>query len=167
MINIINNRYRVLQSLGKGGCGQTFLVEDTHLPSKPYRVIKKLKSVTDAPEYYQIIKERFDREAAVLEELGRNTDRIPTLYAYFNEGDEFYLVQDWIEGKNLKQAVQEHGTFNETQVRYLLTVVLQVLEFVHSRGIIHRDIKPENIMLRERDGMPMLIDFGAVKEVVA
>ena len=67
MVGIINNRYRILQALGSGGCGQTFLVEDAHLPSKPYRVIKKLKSATDVPQVYQIIKERFDREAAVLE----------------------------------------------------------------------------------------------------
>jgi serine/threonine protein kinase len=167
MRETINNRYRILQALGSGGCGQTFLVEDTHLPSKPYRVIKKLKSASDVPKYYQVIKERFDREAAVLEELGRSNDRIPTLYAYFNEGDEFYLVQDFINGKNLKEAVQEHGVFNETQVRYLLKTVLHVLDFVHSRGIIHRDIKPENIMLRDSDGVPVLIDFGAVKEVVA
>ena len=167
MTGTINNRYRIVQALGSGGCGQTFLVEDTHLPSKPYRVIKKLKSASDVPKYYQVIKERFDREAAVLEELGRSNDRIPTLYAYFNEGEDFYLVQDFINGKNLKEAALEHGVFNESQVRYLLKSVLHVLDFVHSRGIIHRDIKPENIMLRNSDGVPVLIDFGAVKEVVA
>jgi serine/threonine-protein kinase len=114
-----------------------------------------------------MIQERFQREAAILEVLGRASDQIPTLYAYFTEDREFYLVQDWIEGKNLSQKVREEGAFSESQVRGLLIDLLPVLDYIHSQGIIHRDIKPANIMLRGRDSRPTLIDFGAVKEVVA
>ena len=65
------------------------------------------------------------------------------------------------------QKVKEEGVFSEGQVKDILLSLLPVLDYIHSQGIIHRDIKPENIMLRERDGKPVLIDFGAVKEVVA
>ena len=167
MSALLNNRYRILQVLGSGGCGKTFLAEDTHMPSKRRCVIKQLKPVTTDPIAYQIIQERFQREAAILETLGRSNDQIPTLYAYFTEDKEFYLVQDWIEGKSLMQKVQGEGTFGEAEVKTLLVNLLPVLDYVHSQSIIHRDIKPENIMLRDHDGKPALIDFGAVKEVVA
>jgi serine/threonine protein kinase, bacterial len=167
MSALLNNRYRISQTLGQGGCGQTFLAEDTHMPSNRPCVVKQLKPQTNDPAAYQIIRQRFQREAALLETLGRSNDRIPTLYAYFSEGEEFYLVQEWIDGKNLMQKVKEEGTGNDSQVRSLLISLLHVLDYIHSQGVIHRDIKPENIMLRAHDGKPVLIDFGAVKEIVA
>jgi serine/threonine protein kinase len=164
---LLNNRYRILGVLGSGGCGQTFLAEDTHMPSKRRCVVKQLKPTTNDPAVYQIIQERFQREAALLETLGSGSDQIPALYAYFTEDKEFYLVQDWIEGKNLTEKVLEEGTLSEENVRSLLLSLLPVLQYIHSQGIIHRDIKPDNIMLRAADNKPVLIDFGAVKEVVA
>jgi serine/threonine protein kinase len=166
MALLLNNRYKILQTLGSGGCGQTFLAEDTHLPSRRCCAIKQFKPVTQDPLAHQIIKERFQREAAILEVLGQSCDQIPKLYAYFSENNEFYLVQEWVEGKNLMQVISEGGVFGEKKVRHLLASILPVLEYIHSQKIIHRDIKPENIMLRSSDGNPVLIDFGAVKEVV-
>lgn len=161
---LLNNRYLVLQTLGSGGFGHTFLAEDTHMPSKRRCVIKQLKPLTGNPAVYQIIKERFKREAANLEILGKSNDQIPALYAYFTEANEFYLVQEWIEGKNLLTRVQYEGPFSETAVTNLLVNILPVLVHIHSQHIIHRDIKPENIILRDSDNKPVLIDFGAVKE---
>jgi len=163
---LLNNRYRIIQILGSGGCGRTYLAEDTHIPSKRRCVVKQLTPATNDPVAHRIIKERFQREAAVLEMLAISSDQIPALHAYFTEDEEFYLVQEWIEGKNLTQKVKEGGVFAENQVRDILLSLLPVLDFIHSQGIIHRDIKPENVMLRNRDGNPVLIDFGAVKEVV-
>ena len=161
---LLNNRYRILQTLGSGGFGHTFLAEDTHMPSKRRCVIKQLKPITNNPVVYQIIKERFQREAAYLETLGKSNGQIPALYAYFTEANEFYLVQEWVEGKNLLKKVQEEGAFSETAVKNFLVNILPVLSYIHSQYIIHRDIKPENIILRDSDGKPVLIDFGAVKE---
>ena len=165
MSELLDNRYRILRTLGSGGFGETFLAEDTKTPSKRRCVIKKLKPKTDDAETWQIIKDRFEREAAILEMLGQESAQIPSLYAYFDENHEFYLVQDWIEGENLCEIVKAKGRFDEKAVREFLLGVLPVLEFVHSQGIIHRDIKPENIMRRVKDEEYILIDFGAVKEV--
>ena len=137
------------------------------MPSNRKCVIKQLKPHTDDPTAHRLIQERFQREAAILEVLCKGSDQIPTLHAYFTEDKEFYLVQDWIEGRNLVQRVKDEGVFHETKVREFLLQILPVLDYIHSRGIIHRDIKPENIMIRDRDDKPVLIDFGAVKEVVA
>jgi serine/threonine protein kinase len=163
---MLNNRYLIRSTLGRGGFGETYLVEDTHSPSHRLRVLKQLKPQTNDPNLYPVIRDRFEREAAILERLGEASDQIPSLHSYFSEGGEFYLVQDWVEGKSLAQKVREEGVFSENEVREFLNNILPVLGFVHSEGIMHRDINPNNVMIRQRDAKPVLIDFGAVKEVV-
>ncbi len=163
---LLNNRYRVLRRLGAGGFGNTFLAEDTYMPSGRRCVIKQLKPVTHDPQTYKVVQERFQREAAVLEELGEGNNQIPRLYAYFTEAGQFYLVQEYIEGETLTQKVEKGGTLNETEVKKIIVSLLPVLDYVHSRRMIHRDIKPDNVIVRQRDALPVLIDFGAVKEAM-
>ena len=160
---LINNRYTVIRSLGEGGFGQAYLAEDTQMPSKRQCVIKQLKPIADSPEVYELVQARFQREAAILEQLGEHHRQIPRLYAYFTENEYFYLVQEWVEGKTLEALSLP---LPESTVCALLTAVLPVLAFVHDQGIIHRDIKPGNIILRAGSQQPVLIDFGAVKETV-
>jgi serine/threonine protein kinase len=163
---LLNNRYRVIRVLGSGGFGETFLAEDTQMPSGRRCVIKKLKPVANNLQIHQLVQERFQREAAILEELGNGCNQIPQLYAYFLENDDFYLVQEYIEGETLQQKVAEKGLLSESSVKEILSSILQTLEYVHSKRIVHRDIKPENILIRHVDGQPVLIDFGAVKETM-
>lgn len=163
---LISNQYQVLEILGEGGFGKAYLAEDTHMPSKRQCVVKELKPISTNPEIYQLIQERFQREAVILEKLGAQHPQIPGLYAYFSEGGKFYLVQEWIKGKTLQSLSKEHSPASEATARALLTSLLPLLSFIHSKGIIHRDIKPDNIILRTDTWQPVLIDFGAVKEVM-
>ncbi|MBW4686253.1 MAG: YARHG domain-containing protein [Komarekiella atlantica HA4396-MV6] len=163
-IQLLNDRYQVIRTLGAGGFGETYLAEDTYMPSKRRCVVKQLRPIQNNPQIYQLVQERFQREAAILEELGGATDQIPVLYAYFSTNGQFYLVQEWIEGDTLTAKVQKQGLFSESTVQELLVNLLPVLDYVHSRQIVHRDIKPDNIMMRHHDGKTVLIDFGAVRE---
>ncbi|MGK7876445.1 MAG: protein kinase [Xenococcaceae cyanobacterium] len=163
---LLNNRYRILQTLGRGGFGQTFLATDTHMPSARKCVIKQLKPINQDPEVQQWVQDRFQREAAILEQLGEESSQIPRLYAYFLEAGNFYLVQEWIQGVTLTQKQEQQGTLSEDEVQKILISLLPVLDYVHSRRIVHRDVKPDNIILRTSDGKPVLIDFGAVKEAM-
>ena len=167
MTTILSNRYQVLRVLGSGGFGQTFLAEDTQMPSRRICVIKQLKAIADNPDIYKLVRDRFQREAATLEALGKDHGLVPELYASFCEDDEFYLVQEWIDGKDLGDIVCTEGCLQESEVRQILLDLLPTLGYIHDQGIIHRDIKPENIILRNRDRKPVLIDFGAVKATVA
>ncbi|MEW5856814.1 MAG: serine/threonine-protein kinase, partial [Cyanobacteriota bacterium] len=162
--NLLNNRYRIIQTLGSGGFGNTFLAEDTHMPSQRRCVIKQLKPMANNPQMFQMAQDRFQREAAILEAMGEGSAQIPKLYAYFSEAGQFHLVQEFIEGQTLTKKVQTQGLVPEHQVKEILVSLLPVLDYIHSKGIIHRDIKPDNIIIRQRDGKPVLIDFGAVKE---
>ena len=134
------------------GFGKTFLVEDTQMPSNRQCVLKQLKPVQDDPQTGQmagqIVKDRFQREAAILETLGEGHEQIPRLYAYFSEGEQFYLVEEWVEGDTLTQRVQKEGPLPEKMVQTLVASLLPVIAHVHSEGIVHRDIKPDNIILR-------------------
>ncbi|OWY69353.1 serine/threonine protein kinase [cyanobacterium TDX16] len=164
---LLNNRYQTIKLLGAGGFGETFLAADTYLPSRRPCVIKQLKPVANDLQLYQIIQDRFQREAATLEALSAGSDQIPKLYAYFSENGQFYLVQEWIEGETLTKKVTSEGVLSEATVWKILVSLLKVLHYVHSKGIIYRDIKPDNIILRQPNCQPVMIDFGAVKETMA
>lgn len=166
MTTLLNNRYQIIQVLAAGGFGETYLAEDTYMPSRRRCVIKQLKPVTNDPQMYQLIQQRFQREAATLEALGEGSDQIPKLYAYFLEDGQFHLVQEWIQGQTITDKVESVGPLSETAVKEILASLLLVLDYVHSKGIIYRDIKPDNIILRQVNGKPVLIDFGAVKETM-
>lgn len=162
-MTLIKDRYRIIGELGEGGFGKTFLTVDEVMSSKPTCVVKQLKpQFTATPETIR----RFRQEARILERLGDEHDRIPRLLGYFEVEEQFYLVQEYIPGKTLKQLIEEGKTQDEAYARFILLELLPVLEFLHGRKIIHRDIAPDNIIIREKDGKPVLIDFGLVKELM-
>lgn len=167
MEGLVNGRYRILKALNEGGFGKTFLAEDVQMPSRRFCVIKQLKPVLNNDRVQKIVLERFQREAAILERIGQGHPQIPDLFAYFEEAGRFNLVQEWIEGQTLTERVKTQGPLNEADVIKLLYQVLNVLNYIHGHNIIHRDIKPDNIIVRNADQQPCLIDFGAVKEVMA
>ena len=165
-MTLVSNRYRVVRELRRGGFGTTSLVEDTQLPSGRRCVLKELLLIESSPEIYNLVKQRFEREAVLLEELGNLTIQIPSLYAYFAENNKFYLVQEYIEGDTIAGRVQSQGVMSDAAVREWMSGLLPILSLIHDRNIIHRDIKPENIILSQRDHKPVLIDFGAVRETM-
>lgn len=157
-------RYQIVQALGSGGFGQTYLAKDLHLPNHPLCVVKQFRPHPDQGATIEKLLELFDKEAKALYNLG-NHDCIPRLLAHFNEENEFYLTQEYIEGHTLTDELASGIKVNETQVISLLKDILEVLTFVHQNNVIHRDIKPSNLIRRKTDGKIVLIDFGAVKEV--
>jgi WD40 repeat protein len=160
----LSGRYQIIKHLGGGGFGQTYLAEDLQLPSNPLCVVKQLKPKSNNPDTLQTARVLFDREVEALYQLG-NHDRIPQLIDHFEEDEQFYLVQEFIEGIELKHELPIGKQFSETHVIALLQEILEILEFVHDEGVIHRDVKPSNLIRRKQDGKLVLIDFGAVKQV--
>lgn len=160
----IGGRYHITEHLGGGGFGQTFLAVDRHLPGKPTCVVKQLKPQVDGQAAWQAATRLFDREAEVLYQLG-NHDQIPRLFAHFEEHREFYLVQEFVEGRVLNKTIKKNVCFPEDEVIDFLQDVLSTLAFVHEQQVIHRDIKPSNLIRRQHDQKVVLIDFGAVKQI--
>ncbi|MCL2932318.1 MAG: GUN4 domain-containing protein [Trichodesmium sp. MAG_R03] len=161
---LLVERYWAKSILGLGGFGRTFLAVDEFKPSKPPCVIKQFLPQGQGTKTVEKAAELFAQEAERLELLGQHP-QIPELFAYFSVGSRQYLVQEFIQGKTLQQELNNHGVFNEIQIRELLIDLLSVLQFVHSHNVIHRDIKPENIIRREADKKLVLVDFGASKTI--
>jgi eukaryotic-like serine/threonine-protein kinase len=162
---VLGNHYQIIKLLGSGGFGDTYLAEDLHLPDKPKCVVKHLKLKIPDPAVLPIAQRLFDSEANVLYRLN-DCEQIPKLFAHFQEGGEFYLVQEFVDGEDLGGEMSPGRKLNESEVKQLLQEILEVLAVVHKRNMIHRDIKPQNLM-RRRDGKIILIDFGAVKETMS
>ena len=161
---LLDRRYRIIKELAEGGFSQTYLAEDTRLPKNPKCVVKHLNPTIDDPVFTQKALELFKAEAETLQELGRH-DRIPQLYAYFQENKEFYIVQEYIAGHSLSTELSPGSQMAEARVAQMVKEILEILQFVHQYNVIHRDIKPSNLIRRHSDGKLVLIDFGTVKQV--
>ncbi|MCT7948854.1 serine/threonine-protein kinase [Ancylothrix sp. C2] len=162
----LKNRYRPVSIIGQGGFGRTFLAIDEDIPSKPNCVIKQLYLQSADPDILKKALELFQKEAIRLDILGQHP-QIPSLFAYFQQDQWFYLVQEYIDGKNLAEEIQEKGLFSEAEIYQLLQDLLDILQYIHQNQVIHRDIKPANIMRRYSDNKLVLIDFGIAKVFAA
>lgn len=161
----LRDRYRVSQALAHGGFGATFLANDEGLPGEPICVIKQLRPSVNEPNVFQMARDLFEREAKTLGRIG-NHPQIPRLLDYFEQDNQFYLVQEYINGATLQQEVKRYGAFSEAGVKQFLSEVLPILQYIHDQRVIHRDIKPANLIRRVEDCKLVMIDFGAVKNEV-
>ena len=165
-------RYRIVRQLGHGGFGRTYLAEDINRFSEPC-VLKEFAPQIQTTYILEKAEELFEREAGVLYKLQHpQIPRFRELFRVNLDGKEYiFLVQDYVEGQTYRALLDarklEGLQFNEAEVTQMLLQLLPVLEYIHSLGVIHRDISPENLILRSSDWLPVLIDFGGVKQVAA
>ncbi|MEE6162889.1 serine/threonine-protein kinase [Cylindrospermopsis raciborskii DSH] len=168
----LSDRYVIIRQVGQGGFGRTYLAEDMNR-FREYCVLKEFSPVVQTPEAVKKAQELFEREATVLYQLEHpQIPRFRELLPINLEGKEYlFLVQDYVQGitySSLLNTQQQQGLkFSETAVRQLLEQILPVLQYIHSMGVIHRDISPDNLILRNSDQLPVLIDFGGVKQIAA
>jgi formylglycine-generating enzyme required for sulfatase activity len=149
--------------IGEGGFGRTFLAVDEQRLDTAC-VIKQFLPQQSGSGALEKATELFKQEAFRLRDLGKHS-HIPDLLAFFPQEGRLYLIQEFIEGKNLLDELQQKGKFSESEVKQILVELLPILQFVHDNKVIHRDIKPENIIRSSQTGALFLIDFGVSKEV--
>ncbi|HEY9603469.1 MAG TPA: serine/threonine-protein kinase [Allocoleopsis sp.] len=169
---MLGGRYRVVRELGHGGFGRTYLAEDLNRFNE-HCVLKEFAPQVQGTYALQKAEELFAREAGVLYKLQH--PQIPKFREMFRVKQQdkglLFLVQDYVEGQTyhaLLEARKRQGMrFNEAEVTQLMLQLLPVLQYIHSLGVVHRDISPDNLILRNLDGLPVLIDFGGVKQLAA
>lgn len=162
---ILGSRYQVLEYIAEGGFGRTYLAQDTQLPGKDLCIVKQLAPSFNAPKLLTIARRLFKSEATALHSLGHHP-QIPKLLAYFEEEEKFYLVQQYISGQTLDKELTSVKVWSTDQVVELLKDCLNILRFIHDRGVIHRDLKPANLIRRDSDRKIVLVDFGSVKNIL-
>jgi tetratricopeptide (TPR) repeat protein len=160
---VLENRYKPLKAIGRGGFGKTYLAEDIKKFGEQC-VIKQFAPYSGNNSDTE--KTRFQDEAKQLQRLGEHP-QIPTLLAFFTERGYLYFVQQYVAGENLAEELERRGVFDEAQIRDFLQDLLGILQVVHQQGTIHRDLKPYNIMRRKSDQKLVLIDFGISKQLEA
>lgn len=163
---LIDRRYQIKRILGRGGFGRTYLASDKRRFGE-FCVLKEFVPKNQGDSVVaQKLHELFHREAQILHQL--NHPQIPKFFAVFEENNRLFIAQEYIDGKTywkLLQERQRRGTaFSETEVFAWLRHLLPVLDYLHRRNIVHRDISPDNIMLPRKGRLPVLIDFGVVKQ---
>ncbi|WP_230470175.1 serine/threonine protein kinase [Lujinxingia vulgaris] len=167
-LEVIRGRYGLMRVLGEGALGRTYLARDLDSGERLVAVKELLPSRMKRWKDFEL----FHRECEMLRSLDH--PGIPRYYEHFTIEDEegdaperLFLVQSYIEGRNLQDRLDEGYRFTEAEVRDILNQTLAVLDYLHGLNppVIHRDIKPANLMVRE-DGSVVVIDFGAVRESV-
>ena len=172
-------KYRIERVLGQGGFGNTYLAYNTEFEETV--AIKEffMKGVTERDEttsrvsvsnsenvlQFEEQREKFKKEARRLRKL--KNAHIVKVHDLFEENGTAYYVMDYINGESLAERVKRLGSaLNETEVRTILSQVLEALKEVHQSDIWHLDLKPGNIMM-DKQGNAYLIDFGASKQIRA
>ncbi|MBW4665030.1 MAG: protein kinase [Chroococcus sp. CMT-3BRIN-NPC107] len=162
---VLASRYRIIQHLGHGGFGRTYLAEDLHRFNERC-VLKQFAPQEQATSQLEKAKALFEREASTLYKLKH--PQLPAFREFFTAdlgkgAKGLFLAQDYIEGKTYSDLPKP---LSEAEVINLISQLLPVLTYLHSQGTIHRDISPDNLILRREDRKPVLIDFGGVKQLV-
>ena len=145
--------YEVLGITGRGGMGVLFKVRQPRLDR-----LAALKILSPPLAAQPGFAERFTREARALARLAH--PHIVAVYDFGERAGFYYLVMEFVDGVNLRQALRAGIT--PEQALQLVPRICEALQFAHDRGVLHRDIKPENILL-DRAGVPKLADFGIAK----
>ncbi|MEH2449614.1 MAG: protein kinase [Nostoc sp.] len=156
--------YQVLQTLGQGGMGTTYLAWDAAgLAGSPQLLVLKQMNA----DMVKIAKaqELFEREAYTLKSL--NHPGIPKYYDFFVENGKKYLAMELIHGQDLEKRIFTTGPVTPSQAIAWMIQTCDILDYLHSQEppLIHRDIKPANLMVRSSLNRIVLLDFGAVKEI--
>ncbi|GAB4572271.1 MAG: hypothetical protein Kow0077_11230 [Anaerolineae bacterium] len=149
----LNERYTLIESLGRGGMGEVFLALDSWQYNR--RVAIKVLDAWLAGDQAYI--NRFRMEAGILRRLEH-----PNIVEYIEDfpfEDRHCIVMEYVEGGNLLDLITASGPLSEETFRQITLAITDALTRAHDNAIVHRDIKPENILLTP-DGTPKLTDFG-------
>jgi eukaryotic-like serine/threonine-protein kinase len=152
---VLNGRYRLGEVLGEGGMAVVYRSHDLLL-NRPV-AIKILRAQYAADESFL---RRFEREAQAA--AGFSHPNIVNVYDVGTDGDQHYIVMEYIRGPSLKDLIRRQGPFSVDGAIFIIGQVASALDYAHQRGLVHRDIKPQNILV-DREGNAKVVDFGIAK----
>jgi len=155
MIGSVVGNYKIIDKIGEGGMGAVFKGVDLMLEREV--AIKMLRpELARQPN----VVERFRTEAVTLAKL--NHTNVATLHSFFRQGEDFFMVMEFVCGKTLDDLIREQGAMQCDQAIELFCMALEGIDHAHKMGIVHRDIKPANMMLTET-GSIKVMDFGIAR----
>ena len=163
---LLQNRYLIVHIERISSFSKIFFALDTYQDPPRSCLVKIFEPIIQKTEIAQRIDREFQQETKYLKQLSLSNRHIPEIYTYSSELQAYYIVRELIEGEPLNKKVESHGELSCQEVRKIAKDLLSVLIYLHEEGAIHQNIKPKNIILRNGDRMPMLINFGSIKQIV-
>ncbi|MGL5833882.1 MAG: protein kinase domain-containing protein, partial [Waterburya sp.] len=163
--NIIDNRYQIIQKLGRSEREKTYLAKDLQTTVDGKCVVEQLDFKSENEENWRILQQHLLHEVTVLKRLGDHP-QIPQIYHYFTESQQFYLIREYIDGDNLEQEVEQRK-FDEAKTICLIQDGLRILDFIHKTNTIHGDVQPAHLIKRQQDQSYILINFGSLRKIEA
>ena len=160
---IVGGRYLITQYLDGNEGIETYLADNLHRQYQSPCSIKQIELPDVHGDSKFKIERRFAEELLILERLGYH-EQIPQLWDHFEENDQFYLVQEYIQGDSLAQKIAQQK-LSTVQIVQILESALAALELIHSNRIIHRNLKPSNLVIRDRDQQVILTNFGILNDL--
>ena len=160
---LLGGRYSITRYLGGNEGVETYLADNLHRQYQSPCLIKQIELPIIHGSGKVKIERRFAEELSILERLGYH-EQIPQLWDHFEENGEFCLVQEYIQGENLAQKIEQQD-LSSLEVTKILVSTLTVLNFIHQNRIIHRNIKPSNLMIRYEDKQVVITDFGILRDI--
>ena len=164
---ILYNRYRIVGAAGQGKLGQIYLARDQHRLNE-LCLLKEFSPLQQNPVALDAFWQYFQREMAGLQELQHS--QIAPFYGIIACGSRFFTVRKYVEGSSYGVILDERNVrqtpFSEIEVTQLLVNALPVLTHLHSYGILHQNLCPHTIVQRQVDGLPVLINFAVVEQLL-
>ncbi|MGB3299109.1 MAG: protein kinase, partial [Phormidesmis sp.] len=171
---ILENRFEIESQLTCTDFSRVYLAGDRRHLHRP------LCLITAIPYHQREIRHRLEREAHLLERLGRHP-QIPRVLAYFHSAGDlsgkplkeqkdhslgtFYLIQDHIEGHPLSKELTPRKRLSESYVSQLIKDVLVALAFAHEQGLVHQNLHPQHLIRSDRGGQIFVTHFGAIAKI--
>jgi WD40 repeat protein len=158
-------RYQIIKTINCGKNSQTFKVTDRHSIPSLYYWLKQFDCSNYSLEEREKLSFNFSNLIDRLSE-SHCYPSIPKLINYFKKEEYFYIVQEWIEGINLKNIIEHESTFTVDRVWQLLENILPVLKFIHDRCLVHRNIKPSNIIYNPNTQKYILVGWTSLGKLL-
>ena len=152
---VFNQRYRLKERIGSGGMAEVFLADDLLLERQVAVKVLHSQFATDSS-----FIQRFRHEAQAAANL--NHPNIVSIYDWGNEGDLYYIVMEYVEGRNLKEILTTDGRILPERAAEIAAEICAALQFAHRQNLVHRDIKPHNIVITNM-GQVKVMDFGIAR----
>ncbi len=159
---LYSDRYQIIKEIGRGGFAITYLAEDK---KGKQVVIKTLNEMAQRSPEIEKLKLKFKDEALKLASCSH--PYVAKYENFFNEGDIYCLVMEYITGQNLWETIEKKGALEESKALLYISQIGSALIEAHSKGLLHRDVKPNNIILNKNNWEAVLIDFGLAREFIS
>jgi len=152
---IFDNRYRIIEEIGRGGMGRVYKAEDTEL-----NITVALKIIRPKYSLNRYFIEQFKKETLTARSISH--ENVIRIYDLGEANKIKYISMEYIKGQDLRDLIQASGSLTIETAINMTTQMCEALKAAHQKGIVHQDLKPSNIMV-DNDGQVYIMDFGLAK----